>query len=76
MVAAEVGSIRLPRTHDLRQPLATIRALVASLKSAEVSPEALRWHLDNMEEQVDRLGDFVCALLATVVAEPDGRRRR
>ena len=57
--------------HDLRQPLATIRALVASLKSAEVSPEGLRWHLDNMEEQVDQLGDFVRALLATVVADPD-----
>jgi K+-sensing histidine kinase KdpD len=57
--------------HDLRQPLATIRALVASLKSAEVSPEALRWHLDNMEEQVDQLGDFVRSLLDTVVADQD-----
>lgn len=55
--------------HDLRQPLATIRALVASLKSAEVSPEGMRWHLDNMEEQIDELGDFVRALLATVVAD-------
>ena len=58
--------------HDLRQPLATIRALVASLKAAEVSPDALRWHLDNMEEQVDHLGDLVRALLAILVADPDG----
>jgi K+-sensing histidine kinase KdpD len=57
--------------HDLRQPLATIRALVASLKAAEVSPDVLRWHLDNMEEQVDHLGDFVRALLAILVDDPD-----
>jgi signal transduction histidine kinase len=58
--------------HDLEQPLATIRALVASLKAAEVSPAGLRWHLDNMEEQVDHLGAMVRASLAIVVGDPDG----
>jgi signal transduction histidine kinase len=57
--------------HDLRQPIATIRALVASLKAAEVSPDAMRWHLDNLEEQIGQLGDFVCSLLAILVADPD-----
>lgn len=62
-------------THDLRQPIATIRALVGSLKAAEVSPAALRWHLDNMEDQVDDLGDLVRALLDILVAEPDADAR-
>jgi signal transduction histidine kinase len=61
--------------HDLRQPIATIRALVGSLKAAEVSPAALRWHLDNMEDQVDDLGDLVHALLETLVADPDDDAR-
>jgi signal transduction histidine kinase len=58
-------------THDLRQPIATIRALVGSLKAAEASPAVLRWHLDNMEDQVDELGDLVLALLETLVADPN-----
>jgi K+-sensing histidine kinase KdpD len=57
--------------HDLRQPIATIRALIASLKAVELSPDALRWHLDNMDGQVDDLADLVRALLATLVASPD-----
>jgi K+-sensing histidine kinase KdpD len=57
--------------HDLQQPIATIRALVASLKAAEASPDELRWHLDNMEGQVDDLGDLVRVLLAILVADPD-----
>ena len=58
--------------HDLRQPIATLRALVASLQAVEVSPDALRWHLDNMEEQVDHLGDLVRASLRILVPEPAG----
>jgi two-component system sensor histidine kinase RstB len=56
--------------HDLRQPIATLRALVASLQAAEVSPDRLRWHLDNMEEQVDDLGDLVRESLGILVPDP------
>jgi signal transduction histidine kinase len=56
--------------HDLRQPIATLRALVASLQAVEVSPDALRWHLDNMEEQVDHLGDLVRASLGILLPNP------
>jgi K+-sensing histidine kinase KdpD len=56
--------------HDLRQPLATIRALIESLNVAEFSPDVVRWHLDNMKEQVDQLGDYVQAFLAGMVADP------
>lgn len=57
--------------HDLRQPIATIRALVASLNAAEVSPDSLSWHLDNIEDQVGHLSELVRALLAILVADPD-----
>ena len=56
--------------HDLRQPISTIRALVGSLKATEVSSDGLRWHLDNMEDEVDHLGDLVRALLGILVADP------
>jgi signal transduction histidine kinase len=56
--------------HDLRQPLATIRALVASLKATEASPDVLRWHVENIEEQLEDLGYFVHALLAMLVGVP------
>jgi two-component system, OmpR family, sensor histidine kinase RstB len=58
--------------HDLRQPIATLRALVASLQATEVSPDRLRWHLDNMEAQVDDLGDLVRASLGILVPDPAG----
>ena len=56
--------------HDVRQPLATIRALIESLNAAELSPQVVGWHLDNMKEQVDQLGDYVQEFLAVMVAEP------
>ncbi|MDQ1666505.1 MAG: hypothetical protein QOH75_2536 [Actinomycetota bacterium] len=57
--------------HDLRQPIVTIRALVASLRAAEVSPDAFRWHLDSIDGQLEHLGELTSALLFASVPDPD-----
>jgi two-component system sensor histidine kinase KdpD len=70
--AAELTAIDAFRTailaavsHDLRTPLASIKASVSSLRDDEVawSPEATAEFLETIEEETDRLSDLVANLL-------------
>jgi two-component system sensor histidine kinase RstB len=57
--------------HDLRQPIATLRALVGTLKASDVTLDDLHWHLERMDSQIDDLGDLVRCLAGLLAADSD-----
>lgn len=57
------GTQRPDVVHDLRQPIATIGALVAAVEGYPALPPEVRWHLEHIKTQVQELNELCACVL-------------